>query len=103
MITRQKNRYIKIAVSGSVDLAERKFEDAFLNALRSELGSVEYVRANPKIMYVDDGAFVLRVARGYEDGVVLAVSFVKDVAGRRLGFYTLGISGAVGKLKGKKN
>ena len=101
MITRQKNRYIRIGASERIDFFDSRFLDAFLDALRVEMGGVEYVKANPKIVNCGVEGFVLRVNRGFEDSVVLAVSFVKDVAGKRMGFYTLGISGAVKNLKEK--
>ena len=101
MITRQKNRYVRIGASERINFSDTRFLDAFLSALRVEMGGVEYVKANPKIINCADDGLVLRVNRGFEDSVVLAVSFVKDVAGKRMGFYTFGISGAVKNLKEK--
>ena len=99
MITRQKNRYVKIGASENLDFSDKRLLDAFLAALRVEMGGVEYVKANPKIVNYSNAGFVLRVNRGFEDGVVLALSFVKDIAGKRMGFYTFGISGAIKNLK----
>ena len=102
MITRQKNRYVKIGASERLDFSDRGLLEAFLEALRVEMGGVEYVKANPKIVNYGDAGFVIRVNRGFEDSVVLAVSFVKVVNGKRVGFYTFGVSGAIKNLKEKR-
>ena len=101
MITRQKSRYVRIGASEILDFSDRGLLDAFLGALRVEMGGVEYVRANPRIVDCGNTGIVIRVNRGFEDELVLAVSFIKNVAGKRVGFYTFGVSGSIKNLKEK--
>ena len=102
MIARQKSRYVRIGASEILDFSDRGLLNAFLDALRIEMGGIGYVKANPKIVNCGNSGIVIRVNRGFEDSLVLAVAFVKNVAGKRLGFYTFGVSGSVKNLKEKQ-
>ncbi len=99
MITRPKNRYLLVEASTPLDTSDHGIANAILDSLAVELGAVGYVRANPKIVHsVGGGVFVLRVNRGYEGDLVLALSFVKRVGAQRLGFYTIKTSGTIRAL-----
>lgn len=99
MITRPKNRYLLVESSALLDTRDHVLAKRILDALVFEIGAVGFVKANPKIVHqVGDTAFILRVNRGYEDGVVLALSFIKEVGNVKVGFYTIKTSGTIRAL-----
>ena len=74
MITRQKNRYVLVESTSNMDLRDRVVVQNILDALVFETGGIGFVRANPKIVQqTGEKRFVMRVNRGCEDGVVLAL------------------------------
>ena len=99
MITKPKNRYVLVESSAPLDTADRTVAERILDALAFEIGALGYVKANPKIVHrASDRLFVLRVNRGHEDNLVLALSFVKRIGDVRVGFYTIKTSGTIRKL-----
>jgi len=99
MITRAKSRYVLVESSGSVNVTDASFSNALLDSIRGEIGSLEYAKAGIRIVSgLGDRFFVIKVNRGYENGVMIALSFVKNMQGRKIGFYTLKTSGAIKKL-----
>ena len=96
MIMRPKNRYLLVESSAPLDTRDRILAKQILDAVAFEIGAIGYVKSNPKIVYqAGDRAFILRINRGYEDGVVLALSFVKEIGNVGVGFYTIKTSGTI--------
>jgi len=99
MITKQKNRYVLVEASAPIDTSDRAVSSELVEAIIDEIGALEYASAFPKVMsQLGDRSFVLRVNRGHESTIILALSFVKSVQGREMGFYTIKTSGTIRKL-----
>lgn len=99
MIARQKNRYILVEASEAIDLKDPSMSEAVSGAINAEIGAIGYAKAGPRIVrQMGDRSFIIRVSRGHEGGVILALAFIKYVCGRTLGFYTIKTSGSVRKL-----
>ena len=98
MILKRKLRYVLVSCSDKID-SEREGRD-ILNGIMVVMGHLTYNRANPKIAaQYSDRAFTIQVNRGFEKELILALSFVKNISGKKIGFYTIKTSGAIGKLK----
>jgi RNase P/RNase MRP subunit POP5 len=99
MLTRPKNRYVLIEASEPIDTGNKDTAYEIIKALTAELGAIGYVEAMPKIVYqVGDRSFIIRTNRGREGAVILAFSFIKNISGRKIGFYTLKTSGTIRSL-----
>lgn len=99
MITRPKNRYLLVESSVPLDTRDRVLAERILGAMAFEMGALGYVSANPKLVYqAGDNCFIIRVNRGYEDGLVLALAFIKKIGEAKVGFYTIKTSGTIRKL-----
>lgn len=97
MILKRKYRYVLVLASGDIDAASAG------NSIGAELmrfmGELEYSEANPRIVaQYTPRLFVIKVNRGFEDRLVLSLSFVKHVQGRAIGFSTLKTSGTIKSL-----
>ena len=101
MISKQKNRYLLIETSEQLDTRDRVSSSSLLDALNAEMGHTGFLRANPRIVCtMDDYSFIIRVNRGCEHDFILATAFVKRIAGREIGLYTISTSGTIRKLLG---
>lgn len=99
MIIKPKNRYLLVESSSPLDTSNRAVAEKVLDAIAFEIGALGYVRANPKIVQqVGNRAFIIRVNRGWEGDLVLALSFIKRVGDMKVGFYTIKTSGTIRKL-----
>lgn len=99
MITKQKNRYVLVEATEPVGEADRAIADGMMAGILREMGAVAYLDANPKIVSRQgDRFFVIRVNRGYEGILALALSFVKEAGGTKIAFYTLKTSGTIRKI-----
>lgn len=97
MIMRAKRRYV--LVRASVPLNAHASQYALSDILLRVMGTETYADAMPKVVrQLDETTFILRVNRGSERRLVLALSFIKEVSGTRLGFYTLRTSGSIAAL-----
>ncbi len=100
MIFRKKLRYILVETSGKVDMDDMRKQGALGAGMLSFLGELSYFKANPHVAaQLSDNMFVLSVNRGYERDIVLALSFIKELMGARVGFYTIRTSGTIRSLK----
>lgn len=100
MIFRRKLRYILVESSDSARMNDQRNVDELKSQVAGFLGQLPYFKANPQIAaQLDENAFVISVNRGYERDVVLALSFIKELGGRRIGFYTLRTSGTIRRVK----
>lgn len=101
MITKYKNRYVLIESSEPINTMDRAVSYALLNSTDKLVGEVGHAELNPKLVFqYNDNVFIMRVNRGYERKAILALSFIKDVGGKKLGLYTIKTSGTIRSLIG---
>lgn len=102
MIMRAKRRYVLVMSSTPID-AEGS-QPALRNSLLGIMGAEAYANAMPKVVkQLDDKTFIVRVNRGSERQLVLALSFIKEISGTKLGLYTLRTSGSIAALLRKSS
>lgn len=98
---REKRRYI--LVQSTIEVAEsarREFELELFKELLHNIGEINYFRANPKIMkFLDNRTFVLKCNLAKYKDTVVALTFMKRLAGKEVGFYTLNASGTLSALE----
>jgi RNase P/RNase MRP subunit POP5 len=104
---REKRRYL--LVESTLEIAEgarKEFEVELFRELLHQIGETSYFRANPKIMkFTGSNKFILKCNLVKYKETVLALSFIKRISGKEVGFYTLNASGtilALEKPKGRK-
>ena len=96
MILKRKIRYILVESSEPLGEADHK---ELTRRLEEQLGLFGQLDANPKVLKQFDGThFAIRVNRGAEGSVVLALCFLKSPSGKRIGLYTLKTSGTLRSL-----
>lgn len=100
MIYRRKLRYLMVESTAPLDLQSRAVEAALARELAKFMGELEYFRANVRIAsQMSDTFFILGLNRGYEQGITLALAFVKKLDDRRVGLRTIRASGTIKSLK----
>ena len=100
MIKRIKHRYLLIEASEPIDMGQRDSQAALENALLRQLGELKFYEANPKVaLQLSENVFVLKTNRNYDRNVVLATAFIKKLASREMGLYTIKTSGTIRSLK----
>ena len=99
MIERHKNRYVLVEASDLLESGDKSVAQEITNSLAVEMGAVGYARANPKIVcQAGDRFFVVRINRGYEGDLILAFAFIKNLGGKKVGFFTIKTSGTIRKI-----
>ena len=100
MIFKRKLRYVLVEASREVNLADRRGVDDLKAKLHGAMGEAAYFRANLHVAaQLREDVFVISCNRGQERDLVLALSFIKELGGKRIGFYTIKISGTIRSLK----
>jgi RNase P/RNase MRP subunit POP5 len=100
VIFRKKTRYVMVEANDRVYMNDHEIQEALKESMKAFLGELPYFKANPQVAAVlSDKIFVLSVNRGFERNVALALSFVKNLSGRRVGFYTIRTSGTIRSIK----
>jgi RNase P/RNase MRP subunit POP5 len=100
MIFKRKLRYVLVEASREVNLADRRAVDDLKSRLHGTMGEAAYFRANLHVAaQLREDVFVISTNRGQERDLVLALSFIKELGGKRTGFYTIKISGTIRSLK----
>jgi RNase P/RNase MRP subunit POP5 len=100
---REKRRYILVESSVELDLHDRNFETEFYTELLHNIGEINYYRANPKIMkYPSNKRFILKCSLARYKETLLAITFIKKVGGKDMGFYTINASGTIMALQKAK-
>ncbi len=100
MIFKRKNRYILVETSSPIDLSNRGVFEEVASKLKSYLGEHAFMESNPQIISkLDEKNFIMKVTRGTEKQLFLALSFLKGVNDKEIGFYTLRTSGTVRAIK----
>ena len=102
LILKNKRRHILVRMSGSFAIGNENNWNELRNALLLFLGEQAFSEARPKLIRIlGPDRFIMGCARGSEDRLVLALSFVKRLGSERLGFYTLKTSGTIKGLLSK--
>jgi RNase P/RNase MRP subunit POP5 len=100
MIFRKKLRYILVEASGEVNMEDSRLFDSLRDQMSAFLGHLPYFKANPQIAAQwSRSTFVMKVNRGYERDVMLAFSFIKNLDGKGVGFYTIKTSGTIRSIR----
>jgi RNase P/RNase MRP subunit POP5 len=101
---REKRRYI--LVESTLEISEstqREFEVELFKELLHNIGEATYFKAHPKIMkFVSGNRFVLKCTLAKYKEVVVALTFIKRLGGKEIGFYTLNASGTILALEKAK-
>jgi RNase P/RNase MRP subunit POP5 len=97
---REKHRYILVQSTAEIDMQSRHtFEHELFKELLHNIGEVSYYRANPKIMkYLDNRKFILKCNLVKYKETLLALTFIKSINKKEMGFYTLNASGTIKAL-----
>ncbi len=81
------------------DTREASLSSGLISSMHKQIGEMGHAELNPKIVYqYNDCVFVMRINRGFERKAILALSFLKEINGRRLGLYTIKTSGTIRSL-----
>ncbi len=99
MLLRRKVRYVLVEASEGLDLRDKATADDLERGLAGILGELHFADANPRISaQYSDKVFVLRMNRGTEASIILALSFIQELNRRPIGFYTIKTSGTINAL-----
>ncbi len=97
MILKRKYRYV--LVLSTVALDTRNQSAAISAELMRFMGELGYSEANPKIAaQYTEKLFVIRANRGFEGRLMLALSFIKNLSGSKVGLSTLKTTGTIKSL-----
>ncbi|MDE1823248.1 MAG: Rpp14/Pop5 family protein [Candidatus Micrarchaeota archaeon] len=100
MLRRNKYRYVMAESSIPIDTANPSPSNELLNEISKAIGDISYLEAKPRIAYsAGSNRFILKVRRGHEARIVLALALIRSINGRRCAIYTTGVSGTIKKLK----
>ncbi len=100
MIFKKKLRYILVESSGALNFSGLEAAESLRKAMLGFMGQLHYFRANPKVVsHLGGSAFILSTNRGYEKSAILALSFIRNIGGEKVGLYTIRTSGTVRSLK----
>jgi RNase P/RNase MRP subunit POP5 len=101
---REKRRYILVESTIEIgEIARRDFEFELYKELLHTIGELNYFRANPKVIkYIRGNQFVLKCSLAKYKETILALTFIKRIAGKEVGFYTIGASGTIRALQKPK-
>ncbi|MDE1768465.1 MAG: Rpp14/Pop5 family protein [Candidatus Micrarchaeota archaeon] len=99
MITRPRSRYILVESSEPMDSKDVSTAHSLLSAVAKQVGESGYIELNPRLPFqYHSSTFIMKVNRGSERRAILALSFIKEVNGKRLGLYTIKTSGTIRTL-----
>jgi RNase P/RNase MRP subunit POP5 len=100
MIFRRKLRYVLVESTENVNFGNPLVAEELKKRILEFLGHLPYFKANPQVAaQLNEKVFIISMNRGYEREVMLALSFLKNMGGSRIGFYTVRTSGTIRSLK----
>lgn len=100
MIFKKKTRYLLVEASESANLSDPINVDCLKREMLAFLGQLPCFKANPQVAaQLNDRVFVMSVNRGYEASAILALSFIKKLNGKKVGFYTIRTSGTIRSIR----
>ncbi len=91
-----KHRYI--LVESAEELGEEVLKGRLNGELSRAIGDIDYHRVNPRLMKYGGKRFVLRCSLDGYGKLVVALSMVKELDGRKVAFYTIKSSGTMRAL-----
>ncbi|MDE1871568.1 MAG: Rpp14/Pop5 family protein [Candidatus Micrarchaeota archaeon] len=97
---REKRRYLLVrSTMGIQDMQRRDFEQELYREMLRSIGEYSYFRSNPKIVkYLDSCNFIMKCNLAKYGETIIALTFIKRISGREVGFYTLKSSGTIRAL-----
>ncbi len=96
MIMKKKYRYVLTMLSSN----EQPNETELLKKIKEFMGVMRFAYANPSIIKsFQENKFVIKCIRGYESDIINALSFIKQLNGKRTGIYTIKTSGTLKSLR----
>lgn len=97
---REKHRYLLVRTTMEVgESLIREFDQELYRELLRSIGEYSYFRANPKVVkHIDNRTFVLKCSLAKCRETIIALTFIKRIAGKEIGFYTLNSSGTIKAL-----
>jgi RNase P/RNase MRP subunit POP5 len=98
---RRKIRYILAKTSSDMNIEDKANAMSLQDSLLKLMGFEKYADANMRFMNPSENKFIIRVNRGCEKDVVLALSFIKSINKIHTGILTLRISGSIKGLSKK--
>ncbi|MDE1851508.1 MAG: Rpp14/Pop5 family protein [Candidatus Micrarchaeota archaeon] len=99
MLKRNRYRYVMAESSVPTDMGSQASSDELLHEISKAIGDISYMEARPRIAYSAGSSFIIKVRRGHESKIVLALALIRRLNGRRCAIYTTKISGTIKKLK----
>lgn len=100
MILRRKTRHILVEATSEINVDDKRVEESLRKELLNFMGEATYLKSSPQITAKLSGnVFIISTNRGYEKSIILAISFIKNLDNKRIGFYTIKTSGTIKSLK----
>lgn len=96
MIIKPKYRHVLVLSSTPITLDEAKY--GLSKELMRMMGETSYSEANPRIMAQQGKTIIIKVKRGCERQLILALAFVKKLGEKKIGFYSIKTSGSIKSL-----
>lgn len=101
LLKRNRYRYVMAESSIPIDTGSQASSSELLREISRAIGDISYMEARPRIAYsMGTSGFIIKVRRGHESKIVLALALIRSIHGRRCAIYTTKISGTIKKLKG---
>jgi len=97
---REKRRYILVRTTIDVhDDIRNEFERELFKELVHHIGEDSYFLAHPKVIrYIGMNKFILKCNLSKYRETIIALTFIKRINGKDVGFYTLNASGTIDAL-----
>jgi len=94
MILKRKNRYVIAVLFAGTDQPPRA-NNTIIDQIKELIGTLEFAKANVHIIKEIGNMFVVSCTRGYEEKIILALSFIKKVQNTPVSVCTLKTSGTL--------
>jgi len=94
MILKRKNRYVLAVLFAGTDQPPRA-NNTIIDQIKELIGTLEFAKANVHIIKEIGNMFVVSCTRGYEEKIILAMSFIKKVQNTPISVCTLKTSGTL--------
>jgi len=94
MILKRKNRYVLAVLFAGADQSPRA-NNTIIDQIKELIGVLEFAKANVHIIKEMGDMFVVSCTRGYEEKIILALSFIKKLQNTPISVCTLKTSGTL--------
>jgi len=97
MILKRKNRYVLAVLFAGTDRTDHspRANNTIIDQIKELIGTLEFAKANVHIIKEIGDMFVLSCTRGYEEKIILALSFIKKLQNTPISVCTLKTSGTL--------